>query len=65
MHKLGVFMSPVFPVFYTEETVSIGLKNDWDEISFKTEVPDLIQYLTEDRLRQARGPVRSSSPLHI
>ena len=58
-------MSPVSPVFHTVVTVSIGLKNDWDEISFQTKAPDLIQKITEDRLRHARGPVRSLSLLHV
>ena len=39
-------------------------KQDWDEISFQTKVPDLIQHITEDRLRHARGSVQSSSMLH-
>ena len=64
LKKLVTFMSPVPPVFHTVVTVSIGLKSDWDKISFQMEVPDLIQLITEDRLRHASGPVRSSSLFH-
>ena len=46
-------------------TISLYLgKQDWSEISFQTKVPDLIQHLTEDRLRHARGPVHTLSLLH-
>ena len=44
-------MSQVSPVFYTEETLSIGLK-------YKLKVRTLIQNITENRLRHARDPVQ-------
>ena len=43
----------------------IWVKQDWVEINFQIEVPNLIQQITEDRLRHARGPVQTASPLHI
>ena len=32
--------------------------------SFQIEVPDLIQLITEDRLRLASGPIQFTNPLH-
>ena len=45
------YMLPVSLVFHTEETESIG------KGSFQTQVLTLIQNITENRLRHARGPV--------
>ena len=42
-------------------------EQDWDRASFQIEVSDLIQLITEDRLRHARGPVHFNitSPVHL
>ena len=39
-------------------------EQDQVKTEFQIEVLTLVQNLTENRLRHARGPVHSSSPLH-
>ena len=72
-------MSPVSPVFHAEVTVkeincltllplSVFLfgKQDWVKTRLQTEVLTLIRNITENRLRQARGPVHSTeSVTHV
>ena len=52
------------PLFIHNLVINYLGKQDWDEISFQTQVPDLIQQIMEDRLRHARDPVQSWSQLH-
>ena len=40
------------------------LYNNWVKTEFQTEALTLIQYLMENRIRHARGPVHPSVPLH-
>ena len=54
----------VYNVFYCTNDKYLG-KQDWEEIASRPKYPDLIQQIMEDRFRHARGPVQSSSPLHI
>ena len=55
-----VHMSPVSPVFHTEVTVSIDLKNVLGVEHWVKE-----EFIKENRLRHASGPVQYKTPIPL